>query len=322
MLDEACFVFGDAMDKGTFQELANDLMQLYDEREYAAALMLVEQNAPSFLEHSARITFWRMCLLSLNGRIEETISVLKTGLEAGLWWSENHLRDPDLDAVREAPEFKHLAALSHERYLVERTRIQPDRAVLIPDRTSKEMPLLIALHGRNGNKDQNLEHWEAARQRGWLVISPQSTQPLYPGSYCWDDSEQSLENILFHFEAVTGMYRIDRTRIVIGGFSQGSGMAVYAALDGRINMRGFIGIGTFIAEPDSLIPLAHRARNVRGYFITGEKDHTLDTARAVQAILKDNKIQFEEEIHPGLGHEFPVHFDQSFESALKFILET
>ncbi|MFZ5904540.1 MAG: hypothetical protein ACOYZ8_13420 [Chloroflexota bacterium] len=116
-------------------------------------------------------------------------------------------------------------------------------------------------------------------------------------------------------------YEVDRTRIVTAGFSQGSGMAIYAALSGRIGVRGFIGVGTFIAEPECLIPLARQARSVRGYFIIGEKDHTLEKARVIQKILKENHIQFGEEVHAGLGHEFPPDFGRSFENALRFILE-
>ena len=40
--------------------------------------------------------------------------------------------------------------------------MQPDRTLLLPDQTTDAMPLLIALHGKPGNKDLNLEVWEVA----------------------------------------------------------------------------------------------------------------------------------------------------------------
>jgi len=68
-----------------------------------------------------------------------------------------------------------------------------------------------------------------------------------------------------------------------------------------------------------LIPLVNQVQSVRGYFVTGEKDHTLDKARAIQNILKDNHIQFSEEVHSNLAHEFPAEFEASFDKAIKFI---
>ena len=60
---------------------------------------------------------------------------------------------------------------------------------------------------------------------------------------------------------------------------------------------------------------------MRGYFVTGEKDHTLDNARAIQKILKENNIQFGEEVHSGLGHAFPPDFEKSFDKAIDFIFK-
>jgi predicted esterase len=309
------------MDKDAFQELADELMRFYNQHDYVGALALVEEKASLFPEQVARTTFWRMCLLSLCNRPDEGLSVFRHGLDTGLWWVESQFRDPDLDAVRGLPEFRELVAESNRKCMEARKHIEPDRTLLVPEDTSREWPLLIALHGRNGHKDSNLEYWEVARQRGWLVLSPQSRQAIYPGAYCWDDNEQGLGDILFHTEEIMKAYGVDRMRIVTAGFSQGSGMAIYAALSRKVGVRGFIGVGTFIAEPDSLIPLARQAQSVRGYFITGEKDHSLEKARAIQKILKENHIRFGEEVFPELGHEFPSNFEKPFEQAIDFIFK-
>jgi dienelactone hydrolase len=309
------------MEQMTFEELTNELMRLYPQGKYTEALEIVTQHADHFPEQKARTTFWKMCLLSLCGRSDEVISLFQKGLDSGLWWARSQFGDTDLDAVRDMPEFKRLMAESSKRCMEMQAFIEPARTLLLPEDTTGKLPLLIGLHGRNGHADSNLEHWETARRHGWLVLSPQSRQALYQGSYCWDDSEQGLREILFHLEEVMQLYNVDRERIVMGGFSQGSGMAIYAAFSGNISVRGFIGVGTFIAEPDSLVPLARQAKDVRGYFITGEKDHTLDKAKAIQRILEENNIQFSEEVYPDLGHEFPPDFGSSFGRAIEFILE-
>ena len=309
------------MENMTFQELTNEIMRLYPQGKYAEALQVVEQNADRFPVQLARTTFWKMCLLGLCGRTDEVISIFQKGLDSGLWWAESQFRDTDLDAVRDVPEFKRLVAESNQKCIEMQAHVKPDRTVLLPDDMYGELPFLIALHGRNGNKDSNLEYWDVARRRGWLVLSPQSRQTLFEGSHCWDDSDQGLRDILFHVEAIMQTYNVDRKRIVIGGFSQGSGMGIYLALTGRTGARGFMGVGTFIAQPDSLLPLAGQGQAIRGYFLTGGKDHTLDKAQAIQKILRENKIPFREEVFPELGHAFPPEFERVFDQAIDFILK-
>jgi dienelactone hydrolase len=301
----------------TFRELTDKLTSLYTQGKFPEALELVEQNADSFPDQRARTTFWRMCLLSLNNRAKETISVFQQGLDSGLWWYEDVFNDPDLNAVRDLPEFRRLIAISQERYEEARKDIKREYAVLEPGSQSSGLyPLLLTLHGRNGNKDVDLGQWELAQQRGWLVLSCQSTQPVFDDAYHWDNPAVGLDDLSYYYEQISQNYPLDPLRTVIAGFSQGSGMAIYAALKGPIPVRGFIGIGTWWANP---YELNGERTKVRGYFITGEKDHTLDRAREIQEVLRKNNVKFAEEVHADLGHEFSHDFGTSFDKAIEFI---
>jgi predicted esterase len=317
------FCFGDEMDQMTFQELTDELMRLYPQGKYAEAFQLVEQNADRFPAQSARTTFWKLCLLSLCGRAADALSVFQRGLDSGLWWAEGQFIDTDLDPIRDLPEFKRLVEVSREKYEEARKQVGRDQTILLPERSSSDpYPLLIALHGRNGNKESNLDNWKVACEKGWLVLSPQSTQPLFSGSFCWDDAAQGVEDLLYYNKQIFRKYQIDPQRVVIAGFSQGSGMAIHAALSGKLNVRGFIGIGTYWADPESLGPLAQLARQtmtIRGYFVVGEKDQALNKTREIQKVMNKNAIPFTEEVHPDLRHEFPPDFEKSFDKAIDFI---
>jgi predicted esterase len=297
-------------------------MSLYEAGKYAAALELVEKKGPSFPDKSARTIFWKMCLLSLEGRLEQALSTFQQGLDDGLWWAESQFIDTDLDPLRDLPEFKELVSESVQAWELGRRQIKREHLLLLPDAPiAHPYPLLIVLHGRNGDKESNLERWDVARRLGWAILSAQSTQPLYPGSYCWDDPLAGLQDLLFYLEHTMGTNEIDRERILIGGFSQGSGMAIYAALSGNLPVRGFIVGATWWHDVESLAELAVGAKNVRGYFVNGEKDHTLFRAREIQNVLKQHSIPFIEEFHPGLEHEFPADFEKSFTRSLEFIFK-
>ena len=307
-------------DNMTIRDLIDEMMRLYTQGQYSDALELVEQNEKYFPNEGTRIAFWKMCLLSLCGRVHEAISVFQQGLDSGFWWSETQFQDTDLDAVRDLPEFRRLVAASQKKYEEVRKHIGPEYEVLLPDPpASEKYPLLIAVHGRNGNKSSHIEYWDIARQQGWLVLLAQSTQPLTSSSYCWDDPAQGLRDLFSYYELVSQQYQIDPQRAVIAGFSQGSGLAIYAALSGKFEVQGFIGIASFFDDTNLLKPLSDEAQCMRGYFVTGSKDHTFDKVKEIQKILKENHIQFTEEAHADLAHEFPSDFETSFDKAINFI---
>jgi dienelactone hydrolase len=304
----------------TFRELGSRMVTLYGQGKFEDALHLTEQHMDAFPDQRARTTFWRMCLLSLSGRSAEVMSVFQQGLDSGLWWAEELFADLDLNAVREMPEFKRLVAESQKRQEEARKQTQRDQTILLPDAPGRGgYPLLIALHGHKGNKESNLEHLEVARQKGWMVLSAQSTQPLFPGSYCWDNPEQGLADVYFYYEQALQNHQIDPQRIVVAGFSQGGGMAIHTALSGKIDVRGFITVASWWQDPKSLAPQNADAKRIPGYFVIGEKDHTLDTTREIQKVLKESHIQLGEEVHADLAHEFPSDFEKSFEKAIQFI---
>lgn len=306
----------------TFEELRSNLMSLYEESQYAAALELVEKNELHFPEKAARTAFWKICLLSLDGRLEEALSTFRQGLQDGMWWHESQFNDTDMDPLRDLPEFQELVARSVLAWEHGRKQIERDHLLRPPEPPpSSPYPLIIVLHGRNGDKETNLEQWEIARRFGWAILSAQSTQPLYQGAYHWDDPVIGMQDISYYLEQSLEANPIDRERIIIGGFSQGGGMAIYAALSGSLPVRGFISSATWWPDIESLAAVASHAKNLRGYFICGEKDYALDRAREIQIVLQQHQIPYTEEFHPGLGHEFPADFETSFTSALEYIFK-
>lgn len=309
------------MSEREFEHASREMFCLYEQGDYTAALELTEQLSEQYPEKAPRTVFWRVCLMCRVGRIDEALLLLTRALDEGFWWAAWQFEDPDLDPLRELPEFSALVEICRERHEIASSTNKPDRVLLAPDASaSKPYPLLIGIHGRHGNKNGDLDVWDAFRQNGWLVLSPQSSQPISMDTYCWDDREKAEQEIIAHFEAICQEYSVDRSRVIIGGFSQGAGLSVYLAMGGKIPARGFIPVACWWPDVESIAERAKTAQGLRGYFITGDRDNTLERGREIQAVLKKNSIPFESELHPGLAHEFPEEIEKSLEKALAFIL--
>ncbi len=301
-----------------FSVFAKEMFEFYGAGQYGQALDLVEKRRPDYPEQTARVTFWRICLLSLCGRGDEALSVLAEGLDAGLWWHEAQFRDTDLDSIRDLPRFKELVTKSQERWKAETVGMKSDRTLLEPA-ASGPYPLLIALHGYSGNKNDNLAYWGLACKKGWLVLSVQSRQAAYTGAYFWE-AESGIEDILFHLGEIRRKYRIDGKRILVAGMSQGGGMAVLAGLSPKIDAAGSISVASAWADVEPFRAAAEKVRSRRCYFISGLKDQSLQRSREIQAVLKEKGIPVVEEVHPDLGHDFPPDFEKSLENALDYLL--
>src|SRR5258705_473372 len=83
---------------------------------------------------------------------------------------------------------------------------------------------------------------------GCLVALPQSSQPMSAGHYGWNDRGWAVREITQHVTTVREQSPIDLERIVVAGFSMGGGLAAWLALSGTLAVRGFIGVGPFLAN--------------------------------------------------------------------------
>ena len=111
----------------------------------------------------------------------------------------------------------------------------------------------------------------------------------------------------------------------MGGFSKGAEMAVWFSLMEILPMRGFISVnpgGPYIQDISLWEPIldnCERLGEMRGVFVAGEHDPSVEQIRALHALLVSKGMQCELVIAPGLDHEFPENFDEVLGEALKFI---
>ena len=101
---------------------------------------------------------------------------------------------------------------------------------------------LVALHGRTGNLADSSEAWRAGPDAGITTVVLQSSQMVAQGMYCWDDFTVAARDVASGLRRALGGDHGDLD-LVLGGFSQGGGVAARVALARDFpNVRGFVAV--------------------------------------------------------------------------------
>jgi predicted esterase len=125
--------------------------------------------------------------------------------------------------------------------------------------------------------------------------------------YVWNDQARAEREIREHDAALRARYTIDRAKTIVAGFSMGATTAIWLALSGAVEARGFIAVGPggpLMTQPDLLRALAEssQGRNRRGYIVVGDQDTwSFEGSKALAKSLTDSGVPCELEIHAGLG---------------------
>ena len=311
------------MSQLSFDDFTTHVFQLYEADDYSEAFDYVTREAGRFPEQAHRTTFWRACLAGCLGQTETAIHLLKDWSAAGYWMAEKRMRDePDLQSLNGLPEYEAIVAVCRERHRAAAAQGTPKLVTFLPEQQAQSYPLLIALHGNNDNAKDTVPHWHSAVAQGWILAVPQSSQITMPDGYVWNDRERATHEIQEHYAVLTQEYPINAEKVIIGGFSMGAGYSIRLPMSGAIPASGFIAVGPYIPDVDTLMPFveASKARGLRGVIIIGEQDKDCyDTSLKVAEMLNTHDIPCKLEVYPNMGHEFPPDFEQKLREAIVFI---
>lgn len=316
----------------TFNDLETQLYQLYQSGEYAQALDLATRAASRFPTEAWTIYDWRICMASLINETALALQLLEEALAAGLWYAEVQLReDTDLQPLQGLAEFERLVKVCRKRQAEAQAQAVPVLLTLPPEGRCQAglqpCPLLLALHGNNRTAEGSVGFWRSAVSNGWLLALPQSSQVRSPDGCAWNDRDWAMREIKEHYTALCEQYAVDPERVVVAGFSLGGELAIWLAMSGTIEARGFIAVGPggpYMREPDKWVSLieASQGRGLRGCLVVGEQDvFCYEGTLALAELLRSRDVPCELEVHPNLGHDFPPEFQQSLARALEFILQ-
>lgn len=160
-------------------------------------------------------------------------------------------------------------------------------------------PLVIAFHGGYGHGKDFLWHWvREARTRGFILFSPTST------GRTWSilDPDQDAGPLLKHLEHIRSVYRIDPSRILGTGMSDGATFALVLSLRASSPFNAVAPVSGVLAVTD-----LSRAKGRRIYWVHGALDWMFRVDRAIQAcsMLKNAGAEVKLKVVRDLSHAYP-----------------
>jgi hypothetical protein len=312
----------------SFSEVTLKFFEYHGKEEHQqAAYDLITEAAPHFPDRAALLYNWRYCAAALLNKPDLAIEIFQEAIAEGFWWSEEYLRsDEDLKSLQNLPAFNQLVDVCEQRYQTALSEAAPVSLSLpLPTQSAEALPLLLALHGNSDNADNSVSFWESAVKQGWLTVLLQSSQVVGPQAYVWNDLELGAREIQDHCAGLAEEYQINSEQLVIGGFSKGGEMAIWATLTDSIPVNGFIAVcpgGPYIEDINRWRPILENSKVLaerRGYFVVGENDPRVENIKALHDMLVSEGMACKLVIAPGIDHAFPADFDQTLARALQYL---
>jgi len=256
---------------------------------------------------------------------KEAIDELKDSFKKGYWWAPKLLKeDPDLEPLQDLEEFKELVSKCNKLREEKQLNSVPKLKFLKPEKKkNKTYPLVIILHGRNGNIEEFSKYWEMNYLRDKYILAfLQSSQVFGMNSYCWDDIELSKKEIKEQIDNLVQKYKVDLNKVIITGASQGGRLAVQIALEDNL-FCGFVGIIPAISDIDKFKELINNweKSKMKGIMITGDNDRYYPNVKQLYNYMNDLDYPIKLITEKGMGHYISDKFSKHIKSSLEFIFK-
>lgn len=312
----------------TFDRFSNEILTDYQQGKYQEALNVIDKALEHFPQRAQLLVYWKMCMYGKLNDVDSTIQAFQNAIDAGYWYGPSQLADDDADLLPATghAEFRRLRDLSIERHQEAVKNAKPELLVLPPCAdTNPPYPMLLVLHGNNSNAEDTAQFWKSLTEQGWLVALAQSSQISGPFAYIWNDASIAVPEIQTHFAQLQKDYPLDESRIVVGGFSAGAGLACGLVLRQEIKAKGFVALGPFFQSAEDFASEIDfsAVKHVQGVMIVGDQDQPcLVGTLKMTAILKENQVPCHLTLIEDLGHIYPQDFDQRLSKAISYILNS
>jgi len=305
--------------------MLNRALDLYKKGNYEEAYDLVTESMDIKNGNAAMLFNFRYSVAARAGKTELALSIFRESIQSGYWYSSDYLKsDTDLDSLRPYAEFSEMVEICREREIAARMSARPASKIIAPSEVRDECPVLVVLHGNSQNIPITEEYWRCEATSHCLLMLLQSSQIDSTDAFTWSDYPKGSNELKKHCEDLFRDRKVDRGRIIPGGFSAGARTALYSALNGMIDATGLILVGPWLPEVEEWAPLLSnlRAKGTRVQVVCGDRDDDCyESAKKLVGMLEERTIPVRYREVSGLDHDYPEDFGESLGEIISFLTE-
>lgn len=269
------------------------------------------------------------CAYAQGGDPESALNWLGRAVANGFINLRRMQTDPALAALRRDPGYAAVVNLVKEnrkKHLAEVLQMaRARRPIILAPRdhdAQTPAPVIVALHGAGARPESIIVQWrDLAAEHGAILIAPRALQPV-EGTLggAWGEADEAELIVNEALEFAKKRFKIDDSRIVLTGFSQGAHIAAALGARNAARYRGVIPIGgSYLPELDQP-ERASGERRPRFCFLVGALDRAVAENRQAAEDFEKAGYEVKLDVYPDVGHEFPKSRGQELRDALEFVL--
>lgn len=325
------FPFSEGQEKettqfATYQEMRAHIGKLYQQKKYAEAAEILQKALKQFPDH-LHANAHNLALMNVQLKeYKKALEALGYGLEKGIWFGKYDFYAEIWAPLKEAEGFKSFEQKNEARRQEAQKAVKSKLEVLVPEDydESKKYPLFLALHGGGENIDVFKPQWTSdLLQSKFIVAFPQSSQIVSMDGYNWtEDIELAKKEIREAYKKIIQDYPVDKSQVIVGGFSSGGVASLEIVLDDTVPVIGFVVLCPAKPEDFTAQKVAEaKKRGIRGTLLTTEMDPRLPDQKEMAEIMKAHNLPLEFIVTPNIGHWYPEDLDKKIDSAINHIMK-
>jgi len=293
------------MNDSTLMEYYNKLIPFYKIKNYDAALRLVteaETKLPHYFEH---ISYWRCCILSASGKVEDAISLFNKLIDEGIWWPISSINsEPDFDNLRNTPDF--VSIVDRIDVLAKEKQLRSKPQLFFFPKTRNKVSI-VNIHWKDDTVAHYRKYFDTIYEKtNCSCLYVQSSQVTSSIGFGWDNQEKAL----FEIEETAKQF-LENCKLICGT-SQGARIAFLLSQKYKKNY-----LGVIPAFSEKTVSQFNNFEDVKYRFIVGDSDYYTRFTNELVRLLEKSKVDIQLVVMKDMEHYFPANFGEYYQKAIE-----
>ncbi|MDO9391947.1 MAG: dienelactone hydrolase family protein [bacterium] len=302
---------------------ANHCLKLAQQDYQAGDYQKAAQNYISLLRHYpgyVLAVYNTACCYSLLNNKAEAVKWLESAVDLGYYDFD---RDQDMNNIRSTRQYK--KTLARVQKLIAELKAKTEKPVIgLPQDfdPAKTYGLLVALHGYGSDPNNIVQALAGVpQQMGYIVLAPYGPDAAGKDGFSWGERDTAEQKVLAAIKTAQAKYKIDPSRIILMGFSQGATTSYYIGTKNAALFKGIIPMaGMYDSSLDQFLPRS-RENNLKVYIMFGELEPEAMIKANLEAIRSFimSGITASFNVYARLGHAFPPNQEFELQRAIEWV---